>query len=57
MASILLTGMSGVGKSTAMAELARRGFDTVDTDCGEWINVVDGEPLRQEPARSRRQRQ
>jgi dephospho-CoA kinase len=41
--------MSGVGKSTALAELARRGFTTVDTDYGPWIHVVDGEPLWHEP--------
>jgi adenylate kinase family enzyme len=46
---ILVTGMSGVGKSAALAELARRGFDTVDTDHGDWIGVVDGEPLWREP--------
>jgi adenylate kinase family enzyme len=28
--------MSGTGKSTALAELARRGFDVVDTDEGGW---------------------
>jgi shikimate kinase len=28
--------MSGVGKSTLLAELARRGFATVDTDYGGW---------------------
>jgi dephospho-CoA kinase len=48
-AAILVTGMSGVGKSTALAELARRGFATVDTDDGPWIHVVDGEPLWHEP--------
>jgi dephospho-CoA kinase len=31
MVAIFLTGMSGVGKSSVLAELARRGFDTVDT--------------------------
>jgi shikimate kinase len=44
-AAILVTGMSGVGKSTALADLARRGFATVDTDDGPWIHVVNGEPL------------
>lgn len=48
MTAVLVTGMSGVGKSTALAELARRGFDTVDTDDGDWIHVVDGEPLWRE---------
>lgn len=47
--AVLVTGMSGVGKSTALAELARRGYATVDTDDGHWIEVVDGEPLWREP--------
>jgi dephospho-CoA kinase len=33
---ILVTGMSGTGKSTVLAELARRGFETVETDVGPW---------------------
>src|SRR5262245_15457305 len=28
--------MSGTGKSTALAELQRRGFDVVDADEGDW---------------------
>jgi dephospho-CoA kinase len=47
--AILLTGMSGVGKSTVLTELARRGFDTVDTDAGGWIHRHSGEPLWDEP--------
>jgi predicted ATPase len=31
-ARILITGMSGTGKSTLLAELGRRGHRTVDTD-------------------------
>jgi shikimate kinase len=49
MAAVLVTGMSAVGKSAVLAELARRGFETVDTDYGDWIEVVDGEPLWREP--------
>ena len=50
MAVILVTGMSGTGKSAALAELARRGHRVVDTDHGDWIEdvqVSDGsvEPL------------
>jgi dephospho-CoA kinase len=47
--AVLVTGMSGVGKSTALHELARRGFATVDTDDGPWIRVIGGEPLWREP--------
>lgn len=47
--AVLVTGMSGVGKSTVLAELARRGFAAVDTDDDGWIEVVDGEPLWREP--------
>ncbi|HLW93982.1 MAG TPA: AAA family ATPase, partial [Solirubrobacteraceae bacterium] len=36
MSRILVTGMSATGKSTALAELARRGFRTVDSDEGGW---------------------
>jgi dephospho-CoA kinase len=47
--AVLITGMSGVGKSTALGALARRGFGAVDTDDGDWIHIVDGEPLWREP--------
>lgn len=36
MARILITGMSGAGKSTVLDELARRGVATVDTDYGDY---------------------
>lgn len=36
MKRILLTGMSGVGKSTLVDELNRRGFTAVDLDGPEW---------------------
>lgn len=36
MRRILVTGMSGTGKSSALAELGRRGFRVVDTDSTEW---------------------
>jgi dephospho-CoA kinase len=39
---ILVTGMSGTGKSSALAELARRGFRTADTDEPGWT-VEDAE--------------
>jgi dephospho-CoA kinase len=37
---ILVTGMSGTGKSTALDRLAQRGYRVVDTDFGEWIRDV-----------------
>ena len=41
MTIVLVTGMSGTGKSSALAELQRRGHQVVDTDYGGWI---EGEP-------------
>lgn len=40
--------MSGTGKSSALTELARRGYAVVDTDEGDWSEVVDGERLWRE---------
>jgi dephospho-CoA kinase len=39
-AVILVTGMSGAGKSTALRELARRGHRVVDTDEADWSEEV-----------------
>jgi adenylate kinase family enzyme len=36
MARVLVTGMSGTGKSSALAELGRRGYRVVDTDDPGW---------------------
>jgi broad-specificity NMP kinase len=36
MRRVLVTGMSGTGKSSALAELERRGFRVVETDEGDW---------------------
>lgn len=36
MARVLVTGMSGTGKSTVLNELQRRGHRTVDTDYDGW---------------------
>ncbi len=36
-AGVLVTGMSGRGKSTALAELARRGHRVIDSDDQGWI--------------------
>lgn len=40
--------MSGVGKSSLLTELARRGYRTVDTDYGDYHETVDGEQLWRE---------
>ncbi len=37
---ILVTGMSGTGKSSALNRLAQRGYRVVDTDFGGWIEDV-----------------
>jgi predicted ATPase len=43
MRRILVTGMSGTGKSSALAELARRGFRAIDTDEPGWtVEDADG---------------
>jgi len=44
----LLTGMSGVGKSTLICGLAARGYKAVDTDTDEWSEwvTVAGDPAR-----------
>jgi dephospho-CoA kinase len=48
MTVVLVTGMSGTGKSAALAELARRGHRVVDTDYGGYSEQVPssdaGEP-------------
>jgi dephospho-CoA kinase len=47
---VLVTGMSGTGKSTVLAELAQRGHRVVDTDNGGWSEEVplpDGSGLEQ----------
>ncbi|MFD0888363.1 AAA family ATPase [Streptosporangium algeriense] len=45
MVKILVTGMSGTGKSTALEMLAARGHRTVDTDTdrwSHWVTLPDG---------------
>jgi hypothetical protein len=40
MPKVLVTGMSGTGKSSALVELGRRGYRVVDTDEPGWTNWV-----------------
>jgi len=41
MKRILITGMSGTGKSTVVRELQARGYRAVDTDYDGWSRWVD----------------
>jgi dephospho-CoA kinase len=53
---VLVTGMSGAGKSTVLAELSRRGHHTVDTDYDGWVRpdgTWDGERMDRLLAASR----
>jgi shikimate kinase len=45
MKRILLTGMSGTGKSTVIRALAERGYKAVDSDSDEWSVWAD-DPLQ-----------
>jgi RNase adaptor protein for sRNA GlmZ degradation len=40
MAKVLITGMSGTGKSAALRVLGERGHRVVDTDTGQWSHWV-----------------
>jgi shikimate kinase len=47
MAKVLVTGMSGSGKSSSLRLLSARGHRTVDTDTDEWsywVDLPDGSP-------------
>ncbi len=52
MKRVLLTGMSGTGKSTVITELAARGYKAVDTDedgLSEVVSVPDDQPTGLDP--------
>lgn len=52
MKRVLLTGMSGTGKSTVIEDLAARGYKAVDTDYGglsELVSVSEDELTGLEP--------
>jgi|ERR1700722_8084125 dephospho-CoA kinase len=47
MTKVLVTGMSGTGKSTALQALGQRGHHVVDTDTDQWsywVSSADGSP-------------
>lgn len=50
MPRVLVTGMSGTGKSSVLVELGRRGHRVVDTDYGGWsedVALPDGSGVEQ----------
>jgi dephospho-CoA kinase len=47
-AIVLVTGMSGTGKSSALTELARRGHRVVDTDYDGWTDEAGPERVWRE---------
>lgn len=44
MKRVLITGMSGTGKTAVIRELAARGHDACDLDTPEWSEWVDADP-------------
>lgn len=52
MTSVLITGMSGTGKSSVIAALRERGFRAIDADTGGYSHLVavpEDEPTGLEP--------
>jgi hypothetical protein len=44
MKRVLITGMSGTGKSVVIRELAARGPEARDLDTSEWSQWIDVDP-------------
>src|ERR671923_890484 len=44
MKRVLITGMSGTGKSSVIQELAARGYRAYDLDTPEWSEWIDTDP-------------
>lgn len=44
MKRVLITGMSGTGKSTVIQELAARGHNAYDLDTPEWSQWIEADP-------------
>jgi broad-specificity NMP kinase len=44
MKRVLITGMSGTGKSSVIQELAARGYRAHDLDTNEWSQWIDAAP-------------
>lgn len=45
MTRVLITGMSGAGKSAAIRELNARGYRAVDLDAPDWSRWIDADPV------------
>jgi shikimate kinase len=57
MKRILLTGMSGTGKSTVISALAARGYKALDLDCdtfSEWVELNDASAMPGSPVEADR---
>lgn len=55
MLRVLITGMSGTGKSTVIQELARRGLRALDLDGDEWSEWIDVDEFGPEGHRTARE--
>jgi hypothetical protein len=44
MTRVLITGMSGTGKSSVVQELVSRGYEAYDLDSLEWSEWIETDP-------------